>query len=94
MDLKRLTDRAKQIIDKRGGTESVKQDADELRGIATGSGSLTDKAKEAVEAVKEPGAAETARPAPPADGESARDRAAGDDRKGSQGKRGGGGRRS
>jgi hypothetical protein len=94
MDLKRLTDRAKQIIDKRGGTESAKQDAEELRDIATGSGSLTEKAKEAVEAVKEPGAAETARQAPPPDGERGRDPAAGGDRKRAQGARGGGGRRS
>jgi hypothetical protein len=94
MDLKRLADRAKQIIDKRGGTESVKQDADELRGIATGSGSLTDKAKEAVEAVKEPGADETARQAPPADEERAQNRSAGGSRKRGQGERGGGGRRS
>jgi hypothetical protein len=92
MDLKRLTDRAKQIIDKRGGTESVKQDAGELRDIAKGSGSLTDKAKEAVEAVKEPGAAETARQVPPPDGE--RDRAGNGERKRAQGERGGGGRRS
>jgi hypothetical protein len=93
MDLKRLADRAKQMIDKRGGTESVKQDADELRDIASGSGTLTDKAKEAVEAVKEPGAAETPRQAPPEDGAREADRGGGG-RKRAQGERGGGGHRS
>jgi hypothetical protein len=57
MDLKRLANRAKEFVDKRGGTESVKEDAGELKDIATGQGSLSDKAKEAVEAVKDPGAA-------------------------------------
>lgn len=56
MDLKRLGQQAKSLIDKRGGTESVKEDAEELRGIAKGSGSLTDKAKAAVGAIKDPGA--------------------------------------
>ncbi len=55
----RLTDlagKAKQLIDKRGGTGSLKEDAGELRGIAGSKGSLSDKAKRAAEAVKEPGA--------------------------------------
>jgi hypothetical protein len=56
MDLKRLADRAKAIVDKRGGTQSLKEDAEELKDIAGGGGSLTDKAKAAAEAVKEPGA--------------------------------------
>jgi hypothetical protein len=56
MDFKRLTDRAKRMVDKRGGPESVKEDAGELKGIFKGGGSFTDKAKAAAEAVKEPGA--------------------------------------
>jgi len=56
MDLKRLGQQAKSLIDKRGGSESVKEDADELKGIAKGPGSLADKAKAAVEAIKDPGA--------------------------------------
>jgi hypothetical protein len=55
----RLTDlagKAKQLIDRRGGTDSLKQDAEELRSIAGSKGSLSDKAKRAAEAVKEPGA--------------------------------------
>ena len=56
MDLKKLSERAKGLVEKRGGTESLKEDADELKGIATGQGSLTDKAKAAMEALKDPGA--------------------------------------
>ena len=56
MDFKSLQLRAKQMIDKRGGTESLKADAEELRNIAKGPGSVTDKAKRAGEALKDPGA--------------------------------------
>ena len=55
MDLKSLFNKGKKIVDERGGVESLKEDAQELAGIAKGKGSLTDKAKEAAEAVKEPG---------------------------------------
>ena len=55
MDLKRLGQQAKSLVDKRGGTESVKEDAQELKDIAKGQGSLADKAKAAVEAIKDPG---------------------------------------
>lgn len=56
MDISKLTDQAKQLIDKRGGTDALKDDAMELKDIATGEGSLTDKAKAALDAVKDPGA--------------------------------------
>jgi hypothetical protein len=56
VNLRRLTDQAKKVIDKRGGTESLKEDADELKDIARGKGSLKDKAKAAGEALKDPGA--------------------------------------
>jgi hypothetical protein len=56
VNFRRLADQAKKVIDKRGGTESVKEDAEELRDIAKGEGSLTDKAKEAGKAIKDPGA--------------------------------------
>ena len=39
MDLKSLQRKAKQLIDKRGGTESLKADAEELRDVAKGPGS-------------------------------------------------------
>jgi hypothetical protein len=64
MDLKRITERAKGLVEKRGGTDSLKEDADELKGIAKREGSFTDKAKAAVSAIKDPGAEDTARPAP------------------------------
>ena len=66
MDFKRLSQQAKRLIDRRGGTKSLKEDADELRDIARGEGSLSDKAKAAADAVKDPGAKgpETERPAP------------------------------
>jgi hypothetical protein len=56
VNLRRLTDQAKKIVNKRGGTEALKEDADELKDIATGKGSMKDKAKAAGEAVKDPGA--------------------------------------
>ena len=36
MDFKKLADRAKRTVDKRGGPESLKEDAAELKDIATG----------------------------------------------------------
>ena len=64
MKLNKLMDKAKEAFDKRGGVDSLKGDADELKSIATGKGSLTDKAKAAADAIKEPGA-------PKAEGEAA-----------------------
>jgi hypothetical protein len=58
MNLKRLFDKGKKLVDERGGVESLKEDAQELAGIAKGKGSLADKAKEAAAAVKEPGSNE------------------------------------
>jgi hypothetical protein len=56
MDFKRLSQQAKRLIDRRGGTKALKEDANELRDIARGEGSLSDKAKAAADAVKDPGA--------------------------------------
>lgn len=56
MDLKSLQRRAKQLIERRGGTDSLKADAEELRNIAKGPGSVADKAKRAGDALKDPGA--------------------------------------
>jgi hypothetical protein len=55
MDFKKLADKAKETIDKRGGVESLKADAEELKKVAQGKGSLSDKAKAAAKAIKEPG---------------------------------------
>jgi hypothetical protein len=56
MGLSDLLDRAKGIVQRRGGTEALKEDAQELKDVATSDASMTDKVKEAAEAVKEPGA--------------------------------------
>jgi hypothetical protein len=64
MNLKRLTDRAKDLVNKRGGTGALKEDAGELKDIASGKGSLKDKAKAAGEAVKDPGAPGEEKPKP------------------------------
>jgi hypothetical protein len=66
MDFKRLSQQAKRLIDRRGGSKSLKEDADELRDIARGEGSLSDKAKAAAGAIKEPGAKEPNAPPPAA----------------------------
>lgn len=58
MNLKDLFSKGKKMVDDRGGVDSLKEDAQELAGIAKGKGSLTDKAKEAAAAVKEPGSNE------------------------------------
>jgi hypothetical protein len=55
-NVKRIADKAKDQIEKRGGSDAVKEDAGELKGIAKGKGSLKDKAKAAGKALKEPGA--------------------------------------
>ena len=56
MDLGKLAERAKGLVSKRGGTDSLKKDAEELKDIAGGTGSVTDKATAAVDAVRDPGA--------------------------------------
>ena len=56
VNFKKLADKAKQKVDKRGGTEALKGDLDELKDIAKSKGSVKDKAKAAGGAIKEPGA--------------------------------------
>jgi hypothetical protein len=56
MDMKSLINKAKETITGRGGPQSVKEDAEELKDIAGGEGNLQDKAKAGYEAIKEPGA--------------------------------------
>ncbi|HEY3614851.1 MAG TPA: hypothetical protein VGK92_14150 [Gaiellales bacterium] len=57
MDLGKLVDEAKELVEERGGVDSLKADAEELKDIATGDGSVVDKAKAAAEAVKDAGQA-------------------------------------
>jgi hypothetical protein len=66
MDLKKLGQQAKGLVDKRGGTENLKHDAAELKEIAKGPGSLADKAKAAAAAIKDPGGEAAAAEATPA----------------------------
>jgi hypothetical protein len=56
VNFRRLADQAKKVIDKRGGTDALKEDAEELKDIATAEGSVKDKAKAAGEAIRDPGA--------------------------------------
>jgi hypothetical protein len=56
VNFRRLTDQAKKLVDKRGGTDALKEDAEELKDVAKSKGSLKDKAKAAGEAIKDPGA--------------------------------------
>ena len=65
MNLKSLQRRAKELVDRRGGTDSLKADADELKNIARGPGSVADKAKRAGDALKDPGAKGPETPASP-----------------------------
>ena len=60
MKIGKLAGKAKDMVDKRGGTDSLKGDAQELKGIAAGKGSLKEKAKAAGQALKKPGAEEQA----------------------------------
>ena len=55
MNLKGLFNKGKKIVDERGGVESLKANAQEVAKIAKGKGSLSDKAKEAAAAIKDPG---------------------------------------
>ena len=61
-NLRRIADKAKDQVEKRGGGDALKEDADELKGIAKGEGSLKDKAKAAGKAIKEPGAKDEDQP--------------------------------
>jgi hypothetical protein len=55
VNFKKLSDQAKNLVEKRGGMDSLKEDAAELKDIAKGKGSLSDKAKAAAAALKDPG---------------------------------------
>ncbi len=71
VNFKKLSQRAKALVEKRGGSAALKQDAEELKDIAAGRGSLADKAKAAAAAISDPGAAGGADPAERSAGEPA-----------------------
>ena len=56
MNIKAIADKVKNVVQKRGGTDALKEDAGELKDVASSEGSLSDKAREGAEAVKDPGA--------------------------------------
>ena len=56
MRLGNLVKKAKVIYDRRGGSAAAKGDAQELKDIASGGGTTSEKLKRATEALKEPGA--------------------------------------
>jgi hypothetical protein len=56
VDFNRLFRRTKKLVEDRGGSAALKEDAEELADVAKGRGSLGDKAKAAAEALKDPGA--------------------------------------
>jgi len=56
MGVEGFEDKVKQEIENRGGTDALKEDATEVKDDVTEEGSLSDKAKDVVEDVKDPGA--------------------------------------
>jgi hypothetical protein len=62
MDFNKLANGAKKLLAQRGGVKGVEGDAQELKDIVSGDGSMTQKAEEAFEALKVPGAADAAAP--------------------------------
>ena len=71
MDWKKLAKTAVKQYEERGGAPAAKEDARELKNIASGEGTLGEKLKAATEALKDPGPpgtedAPVAAPTPPA----------------------------
>jgi hypothetical protein len=75
-----LAKRAREIFNKRGGTEAAKGDLQELKDIHARGGSMSDKAKAAVDALKEPGTQGPDRSAPPEQEQRTRERPPGPER--------------
>ena len=51
-----VKEKAEGLVESRGGMDGLKEDLSEVKDIATGEGSITDKAKAAADAIKDPGA--------------------------------------
>lgn len=62
VNFKKLADRAKDVVDKQGGTDALKDRAGRMKAAAAGQGSITDKAKAAASAAKENPAPEAEQP--------------------------------
>ena len=64
MDFKSLSEKAKEMFTKRGGTDAAKEDLTELKDIVGNDEGLADKAQDAAAALKDPGAPGSGAPAP------------------------------
>ena len=78
--LSSLANKAREIFTQRGGTEAAKGDLQELKDIHARGGSMSDKAKAAADALKEPGMKGPDRSAPPGEETRARERRSGPER--------------
>jgi hypothetical protein len=76
-----LATKVREIFNKRGGTEAAKGDLQELKDIHARGGSMSDKAKAAVDALKEPGVKGPDRSAPPGEETRAREGRSGPERR-------------
>lgn len=56
MGVEGFEDKVKQEVEDRGGTDALKEDATEVKDDVTEEGSASDKAKDVVEDLKDPGA--------------------------------------
>jgi hypothetical protein len=56
MGVEEFEDKVKQEVENRGGSDALKEDATEVKDDVTEDGSLSDKAKDVAEDVKDPGA--------------------------------------
>jgi hypothetical protein len=79
--LSSLANKAREIFNQRGGTEAAKGDLQELKDIHARGGSISDKAKAAVDALKEPGTQGPDRSAPPDEEPRAREGRSGPERR-------------
>jgi len=64
-NLSGLADKAKEQFEKRGGADALKRDAAELKNIATGEGTISEKAKKAADTLKESGSKAETQPGSP-----------------------------
>jgi hypothetical protein len=62
MGLSDLINRAKDVVQKRGGTDALKEDAQELKDVAKSDASMSEKVKQGAEALKDPGAKDPGHP--------------------------------
>lgn len=63
VNFRKLAAQAKKAVDAAGGTDAVKEKAADLKKVAQGPGSLSDKAKRAAEVVREKEDSTAAKPA-------------------------------